>query len=162
MEEHTFHKGKVKPMKIWPGMTTNELVNEMSKSGSFMSGMLAKTVDTYEEMVKSNSYIFLTLSGALVPAGMNKVIIELIERGLVNSIVTTGANLVHDMMLAYGGNFYKGDVNMKDDALLEKKIDRIYDVLVSEDDFQSKFDEPLLELYDDIENNSDGNILSIS
>ena len=98
MEEHTFHKGKVKPMKIWPGMTTYELVNEMSKSGSFMSGMLAKTVDTYEEMVKSNSYIFLTLSGALVPAGMNKVIIELIERGLVNSIVTTGANLVHDMM----------------------------------------------------------------
>ena len=120
MEEHTFHKGKVKPMKIWPGMTTNELVNEMSKSGSFMSGMLAKSVDAYEEMVKSNSYIFLTLSGALVPAGMNKVIIELIERGLVNSIVTTGANLVHDMMLAYGGNFYKGDANMRDDDLLEK------------------------------------------
>jgi len=124
MEKHTFHKGKVEPMKIWPGMTTNELVNEMSKSGSFMSGMLSKAVDTYEEMVKSNSYIFLTLSGALVPAGMNKVIIELIERGLVNSIVTTGANLVHDMMLSYGGSFYKGDANMRDDKLLEKKIDR--------------------------------------
>jgi len=162
MEKHTFHKGKVKPMKIWPGMTTNELVNEMGKSGSFMAGTLSKAVDTYEEMVKTDSYIFLTLSGALVPAGMNKVIIELIERGLVNSIVTTGANLVHDMMLAYGGNFYKGDTNMKDDILLEKKIDRIYDVLVSEDDFQSKFDEPLLELYDDIAKNNEGKILSIS
>ena len=75
MEKHTFHKGKVKPMKIWPGMTTNELVNEMGKSGSFMAGTLSKAVDTYEEMVKTDSYIFLTLSGALVPAGMNKVII---------------------------------------------------------------------------------------
>ncbi len=47
-------------------------------------------------------------------------------------------------------------------SLLERRIDRIYDVLVSEDDFVSRFDEPLLELYDEISNERKGETLSIS
>ena len=162
MNEDIFKRDKVKPMEIWPNMTVNELILEMGNSGSFMSGMLSKAVDTYEQMIKENSYIFLSLSGALVPAGLNKVIIELVNRKLVNSIVTTGANLVHDIMIAYGGNFYQGSPTMHDDKLLKQKIDRIYDVLVSEDEFQSKFDEPLLELYDDITTAVNAKTLSIS
>ena len=85
MNEDIFKRDKVKPMEIWPNMTVNELILEMGNSGSFMSGMLSKAVDTYEQMIKENSYIFLSLSGALVPAGLNKVIIELVNRKLVNS-----------------------------------------------------------------------------
>ena len=41
-------------MELWPNMTVNELIVEMGNSGSFMSGMLSKAVDTYEKMVKNN------------------------------------------------------------------------------------------------------------
>ncbi|MEE8186338.1 MAG: deoxyhypusine synthase family protein [Nitrososphaerales archaeon] len=153
---------KVEPLNIWPRMTVNDLVTEMGKSGAFMAGMLSKAVDTYERMIRDNAYVFLSLSGALIPAGMSRVLIELVNRKLVNCIVTTGANLVHDVMMAYGGTFFKGSPLLKDDLLLEKKIDRIYDVLVSEDEFVSKFDEPLLELYDDISIKRKGEVLSIS
>ncbi len=156
------NQSKVEPLSIWPRMTVNDLVTEMGKSGAFMAGMLSKAVDTYERMIRDNAYVFLSLSGALIPAGMSRVLIELVNRKLVNCIVTTGANLVHDVMMAYGGTFFKGSPLLKDDLLLEKKIDRIYDVLVSEDEFVSKFDEPLLELYDDISIKRKGEVLSIS
>ena len=162
MIEHLKNNKNVTPVKIWPGMTVDNIVREMNKSGVFMSGKLAETVNTYEQMIKENSYIFMSLSGALIPAGMSKVLIELIERKYIDCIVTTGANLVHDVMMAYGGSFYKGSTELKDENLLEKKIDRIYDVLVSEDDFNAKFDEPILELYDDITEKRPNEILSAS
>ncbi|MEE8239244.1 MAG: deoxyhypusine synthase family protein, partial [Nitrososphaerales archaeon] len=99
-------------------MTVNDLVTEMGKSGAFMAGMLSKAVDTYEQMIRDNAYVFLSLSGALIPAGMSRVLIELVNRKLVNCIVTTGANLVHDVMMAYGGTFFKGSPLLKDDLLL--------------------------------------------
>ena len=153
---------QVHPMKIWPKMTVNDLIGEMGNSGAFMAGMLSKAVDTYETMIRDGAYVFLSLSGALIPAGMGKVINELVKRKLVDSIVTTGANLVHDVMIAYGGSFYKGTPNLSDSELAKNKIDRIYDVLVSEDEFASKFDEPMLELYDEISRDRSGEVLSIS
>ena len=162
MVEHLENSEKVMPVKIWPGMTVDNIVREMDKSGVFMAGMLSKAVNIYEQMIKEEAYIFMSLSGALIPAGMSKVLIELIERKYVNCIVTTGANLVHDVMMSYGGNFYKGSSELKDEHLLEKKIDRIYDVLLSEEDFNAKFDEPLLELYDDITEKRPNETLSVS
>ena len=156
------NESKVEPISIWPRMTVNDLVTEMGKSGAFMAGMLSKAVDTYEQMIRDNAYVFLSLSGALIPAGMSRVLIELVNRKLVDCIVTTGANMVHDVMMAYGGTFFKGSPLLRDDRLLEKRIDRIYDVLVSEDEFVSKFDEPLLELYDEISIARKGEVLSIS
>jgi len=152
----------VKPMEVWKGMTVNELVLQMKSSGSLSSGALAKTVDIYEQMIRDKAYIFLTLSGALVPAGLKKVIIKLIEKGWVNSIVTTGANLVHDVLEAFGGKHRKGSPFMNDKNLYKAGIDRIYDVYVFEKDFKERFDEPILKIYEDIAKARKGEILSIS
>src|SRR5215831_16582013 len=41
--------------------------------------------------------IFLTMSGAMTPAGLHQsCIIPLLERGIIDCITTTGANLYHD------------------------------------------------------------------
>ncbi|MCP8321795.1 MAG: deoxyhypusine synthase family protein [archaeon] len=152
----------VKPMEVWNGMTVNELVLQMKSSGSLSSGALAKAVDIYEQMIRDKAYIFLTLSGALVPAGLKKVIIKLIEKGWVNSIVTTGANLVHDVLEAFGGKHRKGSHYMNDENLYKMGIDRIYDVFVFEKDFREKFDQPILKIYKDIAKSRKGDILSIN
>ncbi len=152
----------VKPMELWKGMTVNELVLQMEGSGSFSAGTLAKAVDIYEHMIRDKSYIFLTLSGALVPAGLKKVIITLIEKGWVNAIVSTGANLVHDVLEAFGGKHLKGSPHMDDKNLYKTGIDRIYDVFVFEKDFEERFDEPILKIYEDIAEAKKGEIISIN
>jgi len=152
----------VKPMEVWKGMTVNELVFQMKGSGSLSAGALAKAVDIYEQMIRDKAYIFLTLSGALVPAGLKKVIITLIEKGWVNAIVSTGANLVHDVLEAFGGKHRKGSPHMNDKNLYKMGIDRIYDVFVFEKDFEARFDEPILKIYKDIAEARKGEILSIS
>jgi deoxyhypusine synthase len=152
----------VKAMEVWNRMSVNDLVLQMKKSGSLSSGNLAKAVDIYEQMIRDKAYIFLTLSGALVPAGLQKVIIKVIEKGWVNAIVTTGANLVHDVLEAYGGHHHKGHSDVRDDKLYESGIDRIYDVFVIEKEFQEKFDNSIKSIYDDIAKSRQGETLSIN
>ncbi|MGQ9469230.1 MAG: deoxyhypusine synthase family protein [Nitrososphaerales archaeon] len=153
---------QVKPMEVWKGMTVNELVLQMKNSGAFSSGALAKAVDIYEQMIRDKSYIFLTLSGALTPAGLKKVIITLIEKGWVNAIVSTGANLAHDVLEAFGGKHYKFLTNVKDDLLHKLGISRIYDVFVTDKDFNEKFDDPIINIYQDIVEARKGETLSIN
>jgi deoxyhypusine synthase len=153
---------RVKPVELWPGMTVNELVLQMRGAGVFMGGNLAKAIDIYERMVKEGACIFLTLAGALTPAGLRKVILTLIKKRLVNAIVSTGANLVHDTMEALGGSFYQGSPYLDDSKLYEAGIDRIYDVLVTEEDFTEKFDTPILEMYADIDRSLKGKVISIN
>ncbi|MEM3068566.1 MAG: deoxyhypusine synthase family protein [Nitrososphaerales archaeon] len=152
----------VKPIEVWKGMTVNELILQMKSSGSFSSGALAKAVDIYEKMIREKAHIFLTLSGALVPAGLKKVIITLIKKGWVNAIVSTGANLVHDVLEAFGGEHHKGSPYVNDESLYKMGIDRIYDVFVFEKDFEERFDEPILKIYKDIAEARKGEILSIN
>ncbi|MEM3387021.1 MAG: deoxyhypusine synthase family protein [Nitrososphaerales archaeon] len=153
---------KVKPVEVWPRMTVNELILQMKGAGVFTGGNLAKAVDIYEQMVNEGVYIFLTLAGALTPAGMRKIILTLIRRKLVNAIVSTGANLVHDTMEALGGSFYQGSPYLDDSKLADAEIDRIYDILVTEKDFREKFDNPLLAIYEDIDRSLNGRLISIN
>ncbi len=47
--------------------------------------------------IEQDCAVFLTFSGAMTPAGLHQsCLIPLIERGLVDCITTTGANLYHD------------------------------------------------------------------
>lgn len=156
-----FDKGPVEAMRVWPSMTVDDLVKEMKNSGAFSSGALAKAVDIYEQMVNDDAFIFLTLSGALVPAGLKRVITTLIERKLVHGIVTTGANLVHDVFEAFGARHYKGSLDVSDELLFKNKVDRIYDVFLSEDEFDDKFDRPMVDLFADIAKANQGKVLSI-
>ncbi|MDP3279411.1 MAG: deoxyhypusine synthase family protein [Deltaproteobacteria bacterium] len=72
---------------------------------------------------------FLTLSGAMTPAGLHQsCIIPLIERGLVDCLTTTGANLYHDAHRIIGHRIREIDPNAGDLALRLAKIIRIYDL----------------------------------
>ena len=73
--------------------------------------------------------IGLTMAGALTPAGLGGCVVELMERGLVDFIISTGANLYHDLHYALNFTLHRGSPFVDDVALYEEGVIRIYDVL---------------------------------
>jgi deoxyhypusine synthase len=73
--------------------------------------------------------IALTVAGAMTPAGLGGCVIELMDRGLVDFIISTGANLYHDLHYALNFTLRRGSPFLDDVQLYEEGVIRIYDVL---------------------------------
>lgn len=73
--------------------------------------------------------IGLTIAGAMTPAGIGGCVVELMDRGLVDFIISTGANLYHDLHHALNFTLHRGSPFVDDVELYEQGIIRIYDVL---------------------------------
>jgi len=86
----------------------------------FADKMLARDHDTT---------IALTVAGALTPAGLGGCVIELMERGLVDFLISTGANLYHDLHYALNFTLHRGSPFVDDRVLYDEGVIRIYDVL---------------------------------
>ncbi len=77
---------------------------------------------------------FLTFSGAMTPAGLHQsCLIPLIERGLIDCITTTGANLYHDAHRLIGHRIREIEPDAGDLQLRLARIIRIYDLGFWED-----------------------------
>ena len=86
----------------------------------FTDGMLDPAHDTT---------IGLTMAGALTPAGLGGCVIELLDRGLVDFVISTGANLYHDLHYALNFTLHRGSPFLDDVELYQDGVIRIYDVL---------------------------------
>jgi len=141
-------------------LTVDQLVQQFKNSGSFGAGRLSVACDIYERMVRDERCtLFLALAGAVVPAGMRSLITGLIRKRLIDVVVSTGANMVHDAIEALGGHHYKGHWYVDDSMLYKYHIYRIYDVFVPEEDF-ARLDYKLVEIYDEIASDNKGKSLS--
>ena len=120
----------LKHVKIWPNMMVNELVEEMKNSG-FQARKLADSVRILTDMIHDKKCTkFLGLAGAIVPGGMRRVIVEIIRNHFIDVIVTTGANLTHDLIEAFGEHHYHKESVVNDVQLYKSKINRIYNILL--------------------------------
>lgn len=120
----------LKQVKIWFDMTVKELVEEMSYAG-FQAVKLADSVRILTDMIQDKRCTkFLGLAGALIPGGMRTVIVEMIRNHFIDVIVTTGANLTHDLIEAFGEHHYQEKKIVNDAQLYKSKINRIYNVLL--------------------------------
>jgi deoxyhypusine synthase len=112
-----------------------ELLNSMSKTG-FQGRRLGIAFEIWLEMLKEERMtILMGLAGAMVPAGMRKIIAWLIRNRFVDVLVSTGANLFHDLHEALGFKHYLGSDCVNDEELYREGIDRIYDVFAYEKEF---------------------------
>ena len=87
-------------------------------------------------MLDQADMIFLGLAGSMVPAGMKQCIAYLLEKRWIDCLVSTGANLFHDIHEATGRRHYQGESWWDDLELRESGLDRIYDVLAPEQEFR--------------------------
>jgi deoxyhypusine synthase len=160
MQRKDFLEEPVKHIKINGKLTVDQLIQQFKNSGSFGAGRLSTACDIYEKMARDDECtIFLALAGAVVPAGLRQLIADLIREKLVDVVVSTGANMVHDSIEALGGHHYIGHWAVDDHVLYKYHIYRIYDVFVPEEDF-IKLDYNLKTMYDEIAADSNGRGLS--
>lgn len=128
---------KVKHMRVQKGLTVEELVEQMRLSGVLGAGKIGRAAELTAKMFGDPDYtVFLTLAGALVPGGLRSVIADLIREDHVNVLVTTGANMVHDMVEALGFSHYIGTFQAEDAQLKTEKIGRIGDIYVQQQAFE--------------------------
>jgi deoxyhypusine synthase len=131
------------PLSICPPWSLAQLVERMGGT-SFQARNLSRAARLWEEMLKGETFIFFGLAGAMVPAGLRPVIAYLIQNRLIDCLVSTGANLFHDVHESLGSCHFQCEPG-HDEDLRQAGLDRIYDTLLRaeelerEEDFIARF-----------------------
>ena len=128
---------KISPIDPKKVRNVDDLLSALKDCG-FQGRNLGRALDILEKMVTDDKILtVMTLSGALVPAGMAEVICALIENKLIDVIVSTGANTIHDLVDAVSKvGHYIGSLNVDDNDLFKARINRIYDTFLPEDNYK--------------------------
>ncbi|MDP3768769.1 MAG: deoxyhypusine synthase family protein [Dehalococcoidia bacterium] len=128
---------RVVPFPITDRATAAELMERMAGT-SFQARHLAAATDIWARMLADpEATVFLGVAGALVPAGMRPVLSYLVEHRMVDCIVSTGANLFHDLYETLGSPHWQHPHETDDVALGRLRFNRFYDVLAPETDFSA-------------------------
>jgi deoxyhypusine synthase len=122
------------PRRVEPNMTVADLVDQQFQA--YNSARLNEAARLYvEEMLnpERDVTIGMTMAGALTPAGLGGCILTLMEYGFIDFIISTGANLYHDMHHALAMSLHRGDFRLDDTELQKEGVIRIYDILFEDE-----------------------------
>jgi deoxyhypusine synthase len=129
-----FLQTPIAPFAVDGGLTADEVVSRMERI-SFQGRNLATARRIWEKMLRDDVTIFLGMAGALSAGGLRMIVAHLIRNRYVDCLVSTGANLYHDLHETRGQHHYLGSPHADDAALAEDRIDRVYDTYASEEEF---------------------------
>ncbi|MFQ5879192.1 MAG: deoxyhypusine synthase family protein [Dehalococcoidia bacterium] len=124
----------VVPFPITEHASAAELARRLARTG-FQGRMVGEAVEVWDAMLRGDVTIFLGLAGAMVPVGMRQVITYLIQQRLVDCLVSTGANLYHDLYESLGHPHWQTTPEADDVQLARQGLYRFYDILASEREF---------------------------
>ena len=122
------------PFEVDARLTGREILERMGGI-SFQGRNLAAAHAAWRAMLRDNVLIFLGTAGALSAGGLRLVLAYMVTHRYVDCVVTTGANLYHDLHETLGRHHYRGHPREDDEALKRDHVDRIYDTYASEDEF---------------------------
>ena len=134
---HEYLFRKIEPFDAKKVKTINDLLSLLKNCG-FQGRNLGRALDILEKMVTDKKILtVMTLSGAMVPAGMGDLICVLMEEKLIDVLVSTGANVIHDLVdVTSEIGHYIGNSNVDDNELFKFRINRIYDVFLPEENYE--------------------------
>jgi deoxyhypusine synthase len=133
-KDSRFLRVPVEPFTVAPEATADDILARMERI-SFQGRNLATARRIWERMLADDCTVFLGTAGALSAGGLRLVIAHLIEHRYVDCLVSTGANLYHDLHETRGRRHYIGSPRENDALLQEDQIDRVYDTYASEVEF---------------------------
>lgn len=120
------------PLDLGKVKNISELLRGMADT-AFTGRQIGESVDVLEAMARDREcFVVMTLAGAMTVAKQGLIICDLIERGLINAIVSTGALMAHGLVEATGCKHYRYDPKMDDVQLYEAGYNRVYDTLEPE------------------------------
>jgi len=120
---------RLNPLGIGKNISAVDLVDQTFLA--YNGGRLREAAKLLvEKMLPNDGFIGLSLTGALTPAGLGKsCLIPMMKAGFVDWIVSTGANLYHDLHYGLDMALHQGSPFLDDVALHRDGVIRIYDVL---------------------------------
>src|SRR5205809_7275245 len=131
-----FLQTPIEPFAVEAGMTADQVLTRMERI-SFQGRNLATAHRIWQKMLQDDVTIFMGMAGALSAGGLRLAVAHLISHRYIECLVSTGANLYHDLHETRGQHHYVGSALADDAALAEDRIDRVYDTYASEEEFCS-------------------------
>ncbi len=126
---------KVNQINVTSDMKISDLISQFDQSGVLGAGRVARACNILTDMIQDEDMkVFMSLGGPLIPGGMRNIVTKMINEGHVDLIVSSGANITHDLVEAFGGSHYRHE-GKDDEELNEEGIGRIADINVGSDDF---------------------------
>ena len=126
---------KVNQINVTSDMKISDLISQFDQSGVLGAGRVARACNILADMIQDEDMkVFMSLGGPLIPGGMRNIVTKMINEGHVDLIVSSGANITHDLVEAFGGSHYRHE-GKDDEELNEEGIGRIADINVGSDDF---------------------------
>ena len=129
-----FLQTPIEPFVVEEGLSADAVLTRMERI-SFQGRNLATAHRIWQKMLQDDVTIFLGMAGALSAGGLRMVVAHLIRQRYVDVLVSTGANLYHDLHETRGRHHYLGSAHADDAALAQDRIDRVYDTYASEEEF---------------------------
>src|SRR5437867_840912 len=124
----------IEPFAVQSGLAADELLSRMERI-SFQGRNLATAHRIWLRMLEDDVTIFMGMAGALTAGGLRLIVAHLIANRYIDCLVSTGANLYHDLHETRGQHHFLGSPRADDAALAEDRIDRVYDTYASEEEF---------------------------
>jgi deoxyhypusine synthase len=120
----------IAPEPITGRLSVSELIDRCFTA--YNAARVREICELYaKKIAQPDVVIGMSFAGALTPAGIGmSCLIPLIERGLVDWIVTTGANCYHDLHFALGLELHRGTPFVDDNKLFDDEVVRIYDIFM--------------------------------
>src|SRR5471032_923157 len=131
-----FLQTPIEPFAVEAGSNAADILTRMERI-SFQGRNLGTAQRVWQKMLADDVTIFLGMAGALSAGGLRLIVAHLIAHRYVDCLVSTGANLYHDLHETRGQHHYVGSATADDAALAEDRIDRVYDTYASEEEFIS-------------------------
>jgi deoxyhypusine synthase len=131
-----FLQTPIEPFAVDAGLSADQILARMERI-SFQGRNLATAHRIWQRMLQDDVTIFMGMAGALSAGGLRMIVAHLILHRYVDCLVSTGANLYHDLHETRGQHHYVGSPHADDAALAEERIDRVYDTYASEEEFIS-------------------------
>ncbi|MEI6043200.1 MAG: deoxyhypusine synthase [Chloroflexota bacterium] len=124
---------KLDPRPITPGLTVSQLVDD--HFFAYNAARLRESCQLLaQKVMQPDVTLGVTLSGALTPTGLGfSSLVPLVDGGYIDWIISTGANLYHDIHRSLGFELFQTSPFTDDLSLRENHVIRIYDILFDQE-----------------------------
>jgi len=137
MRKHEILSRPTRPLQIDRRKNVASVLEKM-QGISFQGRNLAMAYKVWKQMLGDRTLIMMGMSGAMVPAGMRRLVVYMIKNRLIDCLVSTGANFFHDIHETLGRKHFQCSPTVDDVALQNHLIDRMYDTLADEEEFREE------------------------
>lgn len=131
-ETNSLHLEPMHPLSLAHTENLADLLERMAGT-AFTGRSLGEALHVAEAMLNDDCLVVMTLSGAMTMAGMNPLIIEMIERKWIHCLIATGALVGHGLIEDLGFTHYKAKREISDEVYYQHRLNRVYDVIEPEE-----------------------------